>query len=119
MARWFIAGVAALFLATGTAFAQTTTVEGKVIVSILESSNGKCDGDGDMAITVKGAPAAKLLQMLKQRVRRSKAYTEIGLTIYETKDRLFYCDETEKNKPMCQIWFTLSKVKIVPAPVCE
>jgi hypothetical protein len=103
-------------------------VEGRAVLGIYENVSPtscwvetECDPGAvcHIQIRVTGAPAAKLLKVLKERVQPDKQFKELGLKIYVSKDGFLNCDETDKNKPFCFISFNPSAIKIEQAPVCE
>ena len=72
-----------------------------------------------MSIRVTGASAMKLLKALKEQVQPDKTFKEWGLKIYVSKDRFLNCDETDKNKPFCTIFFNPAEAKVEEVLSCE
>jgi hypothetical protein len=112
--------------APATAHQSMAIVKGSSSVSPIENAcpqeeRRDCN-PGDvchMAIRLTGHPAVKLLQSLKQKVKKHEIFETWGLTIYESKDGLLRCDEAKKAAPFCDIWFSTKEVKIEPGAVCE
>jgi len=104
-----------------TARSKTTSVEGKSTLGIMQNVppthcwiETDC-GPGKichMSISVTGEPAKNLLKTLKAEVTPNKEFKEMGLTIYSSKDGLLNCDETDRTKPFCHIFFNATELKI-------
>ena len=110
------------------ALPKTGSVEGRSSLGIMQNSPpSRCwvetdCGPGEvchLSITITGGPALKLLQVLKARVSQDEAFKEWGLRVYVSKDNLLSCDETDRNKPFCYIWYNPSEAKVEPALSCE
>jgi hypothetical protein len=107
---------------------KTSSVTGRSSLGIMENvPPTSCWAETDcgpgaichMSIRVTGVPAMKLLKVLKERVQPDKTFKGWGLEIYVSKDGFLNCDETDKNKPFCTIFFNPSEAKIEQALSCE
>lgn len=120
--------IVSTLIAAAPATANQTTVSAKGSSELFMVQNAcpqkerhDCDPGAvcHMPIRLKGQPALKLLQALKQTVQKEGTFKEWGLTIYESKDGLLRCDETKKMTLFCDIWFNTREAKIEPGAICE
>ena len=107
---------------------KTISVKGKSTLGIMQNvPPTHCSIETDcgpgkichMSISVTGEPARNLLKTLKAEVTPDKGFKEKGLTIYTSKDGLLSCDETDRTKPFCNIFFNATKLEIEPSVSCE
>ena len=72
-----------------------------------------------MSMRIKGKAAAAILQTLKKRVTKDAQFSEMGLSIYQTKDSLLRCDATDPKNVFCDMDVDAPGAKLQAPPVCE
>ena len=72
-----------------------------------------------MSMRIKGKAAATILQTLKKSVAKDAQFSEMGLSIYQTKDSLLRCDATDPKNVFCDMDVDAPGAKLQAPPVCE
>ena len=72
-----------------------------------------------MSLRIKGKAASAILQTLKKRVAKDAQFSEMGLSIYQTKDSLLRCDATDPKNVFCDMDVDAPGAKLQAPPVCE
>ena len=72
-----------------------------------------------MSMRIKGKAAAAILQTLKKRVTKDAQFSQMGLSIYQTKDSLLRCDATDPKNVFCDMDVDAPGAKLQAPPVCE
>jgi hypothetical protein len=73
----------------------------------------------EMSMRINGKAATAILQTLKKRVAKDAQFSEMGLSIYQTKDSLLRCDATDPKNVFCDMDVDAPSAKLQAPPVCE
>jgi hypothetical protein len=73
----------------------------------------------DLDISINGKPAATIIAQLKKQSKPVSEFTDMGLTIYQSADKLLRCDATDESAPFCQIYLDVPKRRLKAGEVCE